>query len=151
MPNASRYCGDDIGRFAVNGQGHCHTMTSVMASFLYDEALHVAIELKKIGAESVSQVVIVLFVPDSAGILGSAFWGSICVIAVDILSVSIQPSRLVLACTTRLKDISGLSLVSGRVWQLSSVIYTVKMGAQRTWSSTGSESMKAESGLDAQK
>jgi hypothetical protein len=33
--NRERYCGNDIGRFAVFGQGHCHTVTSVMAAFLW--------------------------------------------------------------------------------------------------------------------
>lgn len=29
-----RYCGEDIGKFAVNGQGHCYTVSSVCAAFL---------------------------------------------------------------------------------------------------------------------
>jgi len=31
----SRYCGDDAARFATYGEGHCHTVTSVMTGFLY--------------------------------------------------------------------------------------------------------------------
>ena len=30
----SRYCGDDIGRLATGGQGHCHTTSSTMAAML---------------------------------------------------------------------------------------------------------------------
>lgn len=30
-----RYCGDDCARFATFGEGHCHTVTSTMAGFLY--------------------------------------------------------------------------------------------------------------------
>ena len=32
--DAHRYCKDDVGRFAIGGQGHCHTVSSVMLSFL---------------------------------------------------------------------------------------------------------------------
>eukprot|EP00750_Incisomonas_marina_P027507 INCI6198.1.p1 GENE.INCI6198.1~~INCI6198.1.p1 ORF type:complete len:781 (-),score=82.40 INCI6198.1:340-2682(-) len=49
-----RYCGDDIGRFAVNGQGHCHTMTSVMASFLYPWQRVLGIDLRYRGGHSFS-------------------------------------------------------------------------------------------------
>merc|ERR1719399_1671041 len=31
----ARYCGDDCARFATYGEGHCHTVTSTMAGFLY--------------------------------------------------------------------------------------------------------------------
>jgi hypothetical protein len=30
-----RYCKDDVSMFAIHGQGHCHTVSSVMAAFLY--------------------------------------------------------------------------------------------------------------------
>ena len=30
----SRYCGDNIARFACGGQGHCHTVTSTLAAML---------------------------------------------------------------------------------------------------------------------
>jgi len=30
-----RYCKDDAAKFAVRGEGHCHTVSSTMAAFLY--------------------------------------------------------------------------------------------------------------------
>jgi len=30
-----RYCGDNATQFALHGQGHCHTVSSVMGAFLY--------------------------------------------------------------------------------------------------------------------
>eukprot|EP00854_Cymbomonas_tetramitiformis_P010583 gene10583-12519_t len=41
-----RYCGDDAARFAVHGQGHCHTVSSVMAVFLSAWQKALGIDLK---------------------------------------------------------------------------------------------------------
>lgn len=41
-----RYCGDDAARFAVHGQGHCHTVSSVMAAFLSVWQKALGIDLK---------------------------------------------------------------------------------------------------------
>ena len=44
--DCSRYCKDSAALFAVNGQGHCHTVSSVMAAFLYPWCRVLGIDLK---------------------------------------------------------------------------------------------------------
>jgi len=44
--DSSRYCKDDAARFAVHGQGHCHTVSSVMAAFLSPWCKLLGIDLK---------------------------------------------------------------------------------------------------------
>ena len=42
----NRYCGDDIGKFACGGQGHCHTVSSTMAAMLLPWCEIFGIDLK---------------------------------------------------------------------------------------------------------
>jgi len=42
----SRYCGDDIGRFLIRGQGHCHTVSSVFAAVLFAFSSVLGIDVK---------------------------------------------------------------------------------------------------------
>eukprot|EP00298_Acanthocystis_sp_HF-20_P017318 c21722_g2_i2.p1 GENE.c21722_g2_i2~~c21722_g2_i2.p1 ORF type:complete len:377 (-),score=100.92 c21722_g2_i2:125-1255(-) len=42
----SRYCKDDISRFAIYGQGHCHTVSSIMTAFLSPWEKFLGIEVK---------------------------------------------------------------------------------------------------------
>jgi len=48
----ARYCGDDAARFAVHGQGHCHTVSSVMAAFLSPLCAGLGIDLRYRGGQS---------------------------------------------------------------------------------------------------
>ena len=48
----ARYCGDDAARFAVHGQGHCHTVSSVMAAFLSPLCSALGIDLRYRGGQS---------------------------------------------------------------------------------------------------
>jgi hypothetical protein len=42
----TRYCGDNAARFAVRGQGHCHTVSSVMFAFLRPFAGPLGLDVK---------------------------------------------------------------------------------------------------------
>ena len=44
--DTTRYCGDDAAQFAAHGQGHCHTVTSVMTAFLYPWERLIGVGLK---------------------------------------------------------------------------------------------------------
>ena len=48
----ARYCKDDAAMFAVYGQGHCHTVSSVMAAFLFPWQRVLGIDLKYRGGFS---------------------------------------------------------------------------------------------------
>ena len=52
----NRYCGDDAARFAINGQGHCHTLTSIMTAFLLPFSSILGIDLKYRGGCSLVKV-----------------------------------------------------------------------------------------------
>jgi hypothetical protein len=44
--DGARYCKDDAALFAIHGQGHCHTVSSVMAAFTYPWCALLGLELK---------------------------------------------------------------------------------------------------------
>ncbi len=44
--DSHRYCKDDVFRFSVGGQGHCHTVTSVMAAILVAWSAVIGIDVK---------------------------------------------------------------------------------------------------------
>eukprot|EP00041_Stephanoeca_diplocostata_P032736 m.1056950 g.1056950 ORF g.1056950 m.1056950 type:complete len:571 (+) comp24203_c0_seq4:2218-3930(+) len=50
--DSSRYYGDNVGRFAVHGQGHCHTVSSVMFAFLRPFCTALGIDLRYRGGMS---------------------------------------------------------------------------------------------------
>ncbi len=41
----ARYCRDDAAKFAVRGEGHCHTVSSTMAAFLYPWSAILGVDL----------------------------------------------------------------------------------------------------------
>jgi len=51
--NRERYCGDDAASFAVHGQGHCHTVSSVMAAFFLPFTAALGIDLRYRGGQSI--------------------------------------------------------------------------------------------------
>ena len=60
-----RYCGDDAARFAVYGQGHCHTVSSVMFAFLQPFSAALGIDVRYRGGQSFTPGQLVANAPET--------------------------------------------------------------------------------------
>eukprot|EP00040_Diaphanoeca_grandis_P014186 m.71809 g.71809 ORF g.71809 m.71809 type:complete len:1100 (-) comp24394_c0_seq3:172-3471(-) len=94
--NRSRYCGDNAARFALFGQGHCHTVASIMYAFLHPFSRPLGLDIRYRGGESFDAVhrhTAVSDSPESHQWLEVTLRPSCCTVSVDLYREDGQRDR----------------------------------------------------------